>query len=60
MDLIIDGLISRKTGDKYHDFVKSYGNIHATDEDKKVQAEIAEPISNEWKENNHFYQNNLE
>ena len=46
--------------DNYHDFVKSYGNIHATDEDKKVQAEIAEPISNEWKEKHNFYQNNLE
>jgi len=56
------GLIgySSQTLDDYKQFMKNYGNIHATDEDKKLQAEIAEPISNEWKENNHFYQNSLE
>ena len=28
--------------------------------DKKVQELIAEPIANEWKENNNFYQNHLD
>ena len=44
----------------YQTFMKEYGNIRATVQDKQIQADIAEPISNEWKENNHFYQNSLE
>ena len=45
--------------DDYHGFLDTYGNKQATIEDKKVQELIAEPISNEWKENNNFYQNKL-
>ena len=46
--------------DKYHDFMKTYGNIHATDEDKKVQEAIAEPIARKAIEDNHFYKNHTE
>ena len=45
--------------DDYYGFLDTYGNKQATIEDKKVQELIAEPISNEWKENNNFYQNKL-
>lgn len=45
--------------DNYMEFLKEYGNKYATAEDKKLQAEIAEPISNEWKEHNNFYKNRL-
>ena len=51
---------SSQTLDDYKQFMKNYGNIHATDNDKKLQAEIAKPISDQWKEDNLFYQNNLE
>ena len=44
----------------YMDFMNEYGNRQATTDDKKVEEEIALPISNEWKENNNFYQNHLE
>ena len=44
----------------YNDFMNNYGGREATVEDKKVQELIAEPIANEWKENNNFYQNHLE
>ena len=44
----------------YMDFLNNYGNKLATTEDKKVQELIAEPISNEWKEDHNFYQNHLE
>ena len=44
----------------YMDFLNNYGGREATVEDKKVQELIAEPIANEWKENNNFYQNHLE
>ena len=56
-----DGLISYQSDalDNYHEFMTSYGNIQATIEDKKVQELIAVPISNEWKESNNFYQNQL-
>jgi len=55
-----DGLIhyQSKVLDNYNDFMKSYGNIHATDEDKKVQEAIAEPIARQAIEDNHFYKNN--
>ena len=43
--------------DDYMDFLNNYGNKQATVEDKKVQELIAEPIANEWKEDNNFYQN---
>ena len=46
--------------DKYNEFMKQYGNKKATLQDRQLQADMAEPISNEWKENNYFYQNNLE
>ena len=46
--------------DDYYGFMDTYGNKQATIEDKKVQELIAEPISNEWKENNNFYQNHLD
>jgi len=46
--------------DNYNDFMKSYGNIHATDEDKKVQEAIAEPIARKAIEDNHFYKNHIE
>jgi hypothetical protein len=57
-----DGLIGyqSETLDKYHAFLDTYGNRQATTDDKKVEEEIATPISNEWKENNNFYQNHLE
>ena len=57
-----DGLIHYQSEalDKYYEFMESYGNRQATVEDKKVEELIAEPISNEWKENNNFYQNHLE
>ena len=57
-----DGLIGyqSETLDKYHAFLDTYGNRQATVDDKKVEEEIATPISNEWKENNNFYQNYLE
>tara|TARA_B110000495_G_scaffold202146_1_gene221409 strand:- start:350 stop:1327 length:978 start_codon:yes stop_codon:yes gene_type:complete len=56
-----DGLISYKSEnlDNYHDFLKSYGNMQATTEDKKIQEEIAIPIANAWKADNNFYQNSL-
>jgi hypothetical protein len=44
----------------YMNFLSKYGNQQATVEDKKIQELIAEPISNEWKEDHRFYQNNLE
>ena len=46
--------------DDYYGFMETYGNRYATVEDKKVEELIAEPISNEWKDNNNFYQNHLE
>ena len=46
--------------DDYYGFMDTYGNRYATVEDKKVEELIAIPISNEWKENNNFYQNHLE
>ena len=57
-----DGLIhyQSKVLDNYNDFMKSYGNIHATDEDKKVQEAIAEPIARQAIEDNHFYKNHEE
>ena len=41
-------------------FLNNYGNIQATTQDKQLQADIAEPIANEWKKDHNFYQNNLE
>jgi hypothetical protein len=57
-----DGLIhyQSKVLDDYMKFMNTYGGREATVEDKNVQELIAEPIANEWKENNHFYKNNLE
>ena len=57
-----DGMIGyqSKVLDDYHGFIETYGNLQATVEDKKVQEQIALPLANEWKEDNLFYQNNLE
>ena len=44
---------------EYQAFMKDYGNIQATVQDKQIQEEIAEPISNEWKKDHNFYQNSL-
>ena len=46
--------------DDYYGFMETYGNVQATIEDKKVQEEIAIPISNEWKDDNNFYKNHTE
>jgi len=57
-----DGLIhyQSKALDNYHEFMKTYGNINATVEDKKVQEAIAEPIARQAIEDNHFYKNHEE
>ena len=57
-----DGLIHYQSEvlDDYMKFMNTYGGREATVEDKKVQELIAEPISNEWKDDHNFYQNNLE
>ena len=46
--------------DDYMEFMNNYGNKHATAQDKQIQADIAEPIANEWKKDHNFYQNSLE
>ena len=46
--------------DDYNKFLNTYGNVHATIEDKKVEETIAEPIANAWKDDHNFYQNHLE
>ena len=46
--------------DNYHGFLETYGNKQATVEDKKVQEDIAFPISESWKDDHNFYQNSLE
>ena len=46
--------------DDYNKFLNTYGNVHATIEDKKVEEAIAEPIANAWKDDHNFYQNSLE
>tara|TARA_B110000263_G_C15283258_1_gene499445 strand:+ start:772 stop:1758 length:987 start_codon:yes stop_codon:yes gene_type:complete len=43
----------------YNKFMSEYGNKHATAQDKQIQADIAEPIANEWKKDHNFYQNSL-
>ena len=45
--------------DDYMEFLKGYGNKYATSQDKQIQADIAEPIANEWKKDHNFYQNSL-
>jgi hypothetical protein len=45
--------------DDYMKFLNNYGNKQATAQDKQIQADIAEPIANEWKKSNNFYQNSL-
>lgn len=54
-----DGVINYQSLvlDDYMDFLSTYGNKFATIEDKKVQEDIAFPISEEWKESSNFYQN---
>ena len=46
--------------DDYMDFMSNYGSKQATTQDKQIQADIAEPIANEWKKDHRFYNNNLE
>ena len=46
--------------DDYNEFLNTYGNLHATIEDKKVEETIAEPIANAWKDDHLFYKNSLE
>ena len=56
-----DGLIGYQSEalDKYFEFMESYGNRSATEEDKKVQEAIAEPIARDAIEDNHFYKNHM-
>jgi len=56
-----DGLMNYQsdTLDNYNEFLSNYGNSIATEEDKKLQADIAEPIAKEMIEDNAFYQNQL-
>ena len=46
--------------DDFTDFKETYGNYHATTEDKKVQELIAEPIVRDMIESNTFYKSSLE
>lgn len=54
-----DGVISYEsdTLTKFQLFMNSYGNIYATESDKQVQADIAEPVAREMIESNHFWKN---
>jgi hypothetical protein len=56
-----DGVINYQSQvlDDYMEFMDTYGNKQATTEDKKVQEDIAFPISESWKDSNNFYQNSL-
>ena len=45
--------------DDYMEFLKLYGNKYATSQDRQNQADIAEPIANEWKKDHNFYKNSL-
>ena len=45
--------------DDYMEFLKGYGNKYATSQDRQNQADIAEPIANEWKKDHNFYKNSL-
>ena len=57
-----DGVINYQSQvlDDYMEFMDTYGNKQATTEDKKVQEDIAFPISESWKDDHNFYQNSLE
>jgi hypothetical protein len=39
--------------------MENYGNYLATEQDKQLQADIAEPIAKEMIEDNVFYQNKI-
>lgn len=56
-----DGIIgyNSKVLDNYFTFLDSYGNKVATEQDKQLQADIAEPIARELIEDNAFYQNKI-
>ena len=56
-----DGVVGYQSEslDKYFDFLTNYGNRIATEQDKQLQADIAEPIAREMIENNLFYQNKV-
>ena len=46
--------------DDFTEFKETYGNYHATAEDRKAQELISEPIARAMIESNAFYQNSLE
>jgi len=56
-----DGVVgyNSKTLSEYNAFMENYGNYLATEQDKQLQADIAEPIAREMIEDNLFYQNHL-
>jgi hypothetical protein len=56
-----DGVVGYQSEplDKYFDFLTNYGNRIATEQDKQLQADIAEPIAEEMIEDNVFYQNKI-
>ena len=56
-----DGVVGYQSEslDKYFDFLTNYGNRIATEQDKQLQADIAEPIAKEMIEDNAFYQNKI-
>ena len=58
----IDGKMNYKSQvlDDYYKFMNGYGNKLATNEDKKAQELISEPIAKKMLEDNHFYKNSLE
>ena len=57
-----DGMINYQSQvlDDFTEFKETYGNYHATAEDRKAQELISEPIVRAMIESNAFYQNSLE
>ena len=57
-----DGMINYQSQvlDDFTEFKETYGNYHATADDKKAQELISEPIARAMIESNAFYQNSLE
>jgi hypothetical protein len=57
-----DGMVQyqSETLDRYNEFMSTYGNIEATIQDKKIQAELVKPIVEELLEDNLFYQKHKE
>ena len=58
----INGMINYQSQvlDDFTEFKETYGNYHATAEDRKAQELISEPIARAMIESNAFYQNSLE